>query len=501
MESSRDQTNSHEDKEKYKKLQKETQFHSRKAYNNYVEDLVSGEDSNPKKLWSFVKAKKCDSSGFSPLRKDGVAHSDPQVKASILNDQFASAFTEEDTSTLPSLGPSPFSEVPAFEIGIEGVKGLKPHKASGPDNIPTRFLKEAANELAPALGLIFSASLIQGYVPDDWKTADVTPIFKKGDRSTPSNYRPISLTAVCCKVMEHILHSQVMQHLDHHNILSDSQHGFRKKRSCESQLILTIQDLASSLEDGEQIDAVLLDFSKAFDKVPHQRLLLKLQHYGIRGHLLSWIESFLTGRSQKVLVEGKSSSSVPVASGVPQGTVLGPMLFLLYINDLPDNVSSTTRLFADDSLLYRRISTEEDRRILQEDLSRLEAWEKDWQMSFNPIKCEVIRICKRRNQITGSYTIHGQQLATVKSGKYLGVILTDNLSWNAHVDQATKKANNSLAFLRRNLYSCPIHTKVQSYQTLVRPILEYASSAWDPYTRQKIIRFSFNAQGIELTSR
>ena len=142
--------------------------------------------------------------------------------------------------------------------------------------------------------------------------------------------------------------------------------------------------------------------------------------------------------------------------------------------------------FADDSLLYRRIRTEEDRRILQEDLSRLEAWEKDWQMSFNPIKCEVIRICKRRNQINGSYTIHGQQLATVKSGKYLGVILTDNLSWNAHVDQATKKANNSLAFLRRKLYSCPSHTKVQSYQTLVRPILEYASSAWDPYSRQNI---------------
>ena len=163
-----------------------------------------------------------------------------------------------------------------------------------------------------------------------------------------------------------------MKHLDLHNILSDNQHGFRKKRSCESQLILTIQDLASGLEDGEQIDAILLDFSKAFDKVPHQRLLLKLQHYRIRGQLLSWIESFLTDRSQKVLVEGKTSSYVPVVSGVPQGTVLCPMLFLIYINDLPKNVTSTTRLFADDSLLYRRIRTTEDHRNLQEDLSRLE---------------------------------------------------------------------------------------------------------------------------------
>ena len=146
-----------------------------------------------------------------------------------------------------------------------------------------------------------------------------------------------------------------MQHLDAHNIRSDQQHGFRKKRSCKSPLILTTQDLASSLEEREQTDAVLLDFSKAFDKVPYQRLLLKLYHYGVRGPLLSWIESFFTGRSQKVLVERKSSSSVPVVLGVPQGTVLDPLLFLLYINDLPDRVASTTRLFADDSLLYRKI--------------------------------------------------------------------------------------------------------------------------------------------------
>ena len=151
---------------------------------------LSGDYSNPKKLWSFIKGKKCDSSCISPLRRDGVAHSYPQVKVIIFNDQFASV-TEEDTSSLPSLGPSPFPDVPAFEIDTAGVKkllqGLKPHKASGPDNLPTTFFEEAANELAPALGLIFTASLNQGYVPDDWKTAGVTPIFKKGDRSTPTN--------------------------------------------------------------------------------------------------------------------------------------------------------------------------------------------------------------------------------------------------------------------------------------------------------------------------
>ena len=217
-------------------------------------------------------------------------------------------------------------------------------------------------------------------------------------------------------------------------------------------------------EEGEQIDAVLLDFSNVFDKVPYQRLLLKLHHYVLRCLLLSWIESILTSRSQKVLVERKSSSSVPVVSS-PTGLHPWPSSVPpIYINNLP--VASTTRLFADDSLLYRKIKSEEDQCILQEDLQRLEEWERDWEMSFNPAKYEVIRICKRRNQLTGSCYIYGHQLANVKSGKYLGITLIDTLSWNAHVNQVTKKAYNTLSFLRRNLSSCPRQCKAQSYQTM-----------------------------------
>ena len=181
-----------------------------------------------------------------------------------------------------------------------------------------------------------------------------------------------------------------MGHLDNNHLLSDVQHGFRKKRSCESQLILTIQDLANGLNDGKQIDAILLDFSKAFDKVAHQRLLQKLQYYGIRGYLNDWVADFLKDRQQEVVLEGTHSSATQVTSGVPQGTVLGPLLFLVYINDMPEGIDSTMRLFADDSLLYRFIRTKEDQSILQEDLRKLELWEHKWQMQFNADKCEVL---------------------------------------------------------------------------------------------------------------
>ena len=214
--------------------------------------------------------------------------------------------------------------------------------------------------ITPVLTTIFQASIDQGTVPDDWKTAFVTPLFKKGDRSKASNYRPVSLTSVCCKVIEHIIHSQVISHLERHNILADQQHGFRKRRSCESQLITTIHDLANGLNERKQIDAVLLDFSKAFDKVPHHRLSSKLHHYGVRGQTLAWIQSFLSDRCQQVVVDGEKSTAAPVTSGVPQGTVLGPLLFLVYINDLPSKVQSTTRLFADDCLMYRVIKSKDD---------------------------------------------------------------------------------------------------------------------------------------------
>ena len=183
--------------------------------------------------------------------------------------------------------------------------------------------------------------------------------------------------------------------MERNNILEDKQHGFLKRRLCESQLITTINDLARGLNDKQQIDAVLLDFSKAFDKVSHRRLATKLNHYGVRGNTLAWIQDFLSHRTQQVVVDGEKSAPAPVTSGVPQGTVLGPLLFLVYINDLPSRVNSTARLFADDCLLYRVIKSTDDYHTLQQDLDLLQQWENEWQMSFNPesLKSSASRTC------------------------------------------------------------------------------------------------------------
>ena len=362
-------------------------------------------------------------------------------------------------------------------------------KATGPDRIPAYILKHCAPILAPILQSIFTQSLTTASLPHDWLCANINPLFKTGDRTDPTNYRPISLTSIPCKILEHIIHKHIMNHLDANNILTDTQHGFRPKRSCESQLIVTHHDIAQQLDrrDTKQVDAIILDFAKAFDKVPHKRLTLKLQFYGITGPTLHWITAFLTNRTQRVLLDGSSSDPVPVSSGVPQGTVLGPLLFLLYINDLPlSTPNSTTRLFADDSLLYRRIKTIDDCRLLQHDLDALEQWEHTWQMSFRPDKCKLLRFTRSHSPIPFNYTLHHHTLPSVPSCKYLGVHLSTSLRFNTHIDHITSKANRTLGFLRRNLHNCTRDIKHLAFNTLVRPTLEYCAAAWDPYTQTNI---------------
>ncbi|KAK3083079.1 hypothetical protein FSP39_013376 [Pinctada imbricata] len=374
------------------------------------------------------------------------------------------------------------SHITVTENGVTKLlKGINPFKATGPDEIPAFIMKNTADSLSPYLTYLYQFSLDTGTVPDDWRKANVVPIYKKGEKHVASNYRPVSLTSIVCKLLEHIIHSTVMGHFEHHRILCDEQHGFRARRSCESQLLITIDKIARNIEEGHQTDIILLDFAKAFDKVPHTRLLHKLEYYGVRDCTLQWIRDFLSHRSQSVVLEGHTSDPLEVVYGVPQGTVLGPLLFLAYINDMPEATTSDVRLFADDSLLFRKIRNRGDPEKLQADLDRLEEWEKRWQMSFHPSKCTVIRVTGRRKPMETKYTLHGHTLEVVNSGKYLGVTVSNTLRWNEHIQTTSSKAHRTLGFLRRNLGRSTPQVKVTAYTALVRPILEYASTVWDPH--------------------
>ena len=392
-------------------------------------------------------------------------------------------------------GPSypPMADIVIDEAGVSKLlKGVDPSKASGPDQIPCRLLRELHAELAPAFTLLFQTSYESGALPASWKAAWITPVFKKGDKCVASNYRPVSLTCVSCKLLEHILCSQIRGYLDQHGILSPLQHGFRKKLSCESQLLVTTHDLLTRLDKFEEVDVAILDFSKAFDVVPHSRLLRKLRLYGIEGRTLQWISSFLQGRTQSVMVDGvRSHPGSPtdgddVISGVPQGTVMGPLLFLLYINDMPSVLDPSTacRLFADDCLIYRSINTFSDQVALQRDLEALHTWGKTWGLKFNVAKCNIMHLNRKTVSTARFYTLGGEVISSVTEAKYLGVTMSSKYGsrsspWKAHITDIATRANQRLGFLRRNLGGCPYRLRELGYISLVRSLMEYSGGIWD----------------------
>ena len=267
------------------------------------------------------------------------------------------------------------SDIDPPEFQTKGIvsllKNINTKKASGPDGILCWVMKEAGEEIAPFLQFIFNQSLTTDQVPGDWKCANVTPVLKKGSKKEASNYRPVSLTSVPCKILERIIFHHNMGHLDEHHVLVSYQYGFRRGHSCESQLITIVEHLARNLDHGKQTDVLLLDFSKAFYTVPHKRLLKKLDHYWIHGQLIKWIESWLFGRTQTVVVNGSQSSPVTVTSGVPRGPLLGPLMFSLYINDIGLQITSELGLFADDSVLYGVVNNISSAEVLQSDLNKI----------------------------------------------------------------------------------------------------------------------------------
>ena len=476
----------------YRHFQRECKKAIRRAEWSHVNNIIEEgfKSKNTKPFWHYIKCRRQDNIGIAPLKENTTLYSDSKSKARILIEQFRSVFTPEDNSTLPAMEKSNCTPIDNIKITSAGVakllKSINPAKACGPDSIPNVVLKNCADTLAPALATIFQLSLDSGTLPSDWKKANISCVFKKGDKHQASNYRPVSLTSVCCKLLEHVVRRHLMCHLEKTNILTNLNHGYRSGFSCETQLLTTLDDLLKSYDQGKQTDVAILDFSKAFDTVPHRKLLYKLKNYGINGTIHTWLKNFLTKCSMKVVLEGESSEEVQVESGVPQGTVLGPILFLCHINDLPLSVKSQVRLFADDCLLYRNIESQQDHVILQNDLKNLEKWASDWGMRFNAKKCYILSIRTKFNYLF--YSLDNCILKQVTSNPYLGLQISEDLKWHTHICNITSRASSILGFLHRNLNNCSKDCRKMAYLSLIRSTLEYGSIVWNSQYKSDIER-------------
>ena len=470
---------------KYKQERRHHRAELRQIEQDYITNRVCKplEDGNSKPFYQHLKW----SQGVTkPPMKLNVSNStksqteDPKECANILNDYFSTQFCKQyqlDGNNTYNCDSS--SNV---KIAVEGVSklinALKNGKSSGPDEIRKEDLIIDPIMTSKCLTYIFQASLNSSKLPNGWKLAYVTPIHKRGSTDQPNNYRPISLTSIPCKIMEHIVLHHLNLILD--QILFNRQHGFRKGLSCETQLCGTYHEIVKHADHGDCIHAVVLDFAKAFDKVPHKLLMQKLSNIpNMTNELLMWIHDFLLDRKQKVRIKGNLSSELSVTSGVPQGSVLGPTLFLAYINDLPNNINCKISLFADDTLIYQVVNNNQDHERFQKNITALQNWSQDWCMSFNIDKCSVLAFNSTSTSPSAEYYLNDTSLEIVQETKYLGVILQSDLKFTKHIQVKVGKAKRQLGMIKRALFDAPEKARLLAYTSLCRPHVEYAASVWD----------------------
>ena len=394
---------------------------------------------------------------------------------SSLREQLADVHNEQDDS--PALRRISFTP----EDLTNSTRTIRSNSASGPDNVPAILLKNCAAELSRPLSRMWKLSLEKCKIPDGLKKAIITPIYKGGERSSASSYRPVALTSHIIKVFEKIVVGRLVEYFDGHELWNDHQHGFRKGRSCLSQLLNHYDRVLSAMEDGADMDVIYLDFEKAFDKVDYGILCRKLTSLGVTGEIGNWIAEFLTNRTQRVIVDGEMSVESVVGSGVPQGSVLGPVLFLCMMSDIDRGMDgATVSSFADDTRVSRQIQSGEEREALQGNLRRIYTWAEENNMSFNNAKFEVL------HHRTGTLTTHqyynceGRPLEVKRETKDLGVMISSTLDFQPHINKIVKDARSKAGWIFRVFETRETTPMITLYKSLVLPILEYCSQLWTP---------------------
>lgn len=458
----------------------------RKIKSRYLSNIENNISSNPKNFWSHVKSSNTSQGIPKCMYFEELKASNGTEIANLFSKYFSSVFSKpSDPLTLdPTDVGNHTSNISNIEVTREIVlkylKEIDTNKGAGPDEIPSIFIKQCAHNLALPLSLIFNRSLTDCTVPVLWKSAYVSPIFKNGKKTDVKNYRPISKLCIFNKILEKIVYDQLYAALK--PSLNTNQHGFISGKSTTTNLLTFTEYLQDNLDNRIQVDTIYTDYSKAFDKVDHSTLLNKLLKIGIHGNLYRWLSSYISNRSQIVVVAGFKSDSVAVTSGVPQGSLLGPLLFNIYINDIGNCfLNSQTILYADDMKIFSPINSIEDCQKLQEDLLRLNTYCNAHGLELNTSKCFVVRFTRNKNIFIHEYSINHQPLSTKSEIRDLGVILDSKLNFNKHIDHIVTNASSMLGFIIR---SCKQFKDLTTFKILyfsyVRSILEYASQVWNP---------------------
>ena len=477
---------------KFKELRRKTKRLINTSYYYYLQSLSGKLQDNPKCFWSFYTAKSKTKRIPETVIYDNVYSTDTSSKVELFNKFFHSIYLKGsmDVNSLATdvVNPNLLLNVTTTALEVQGIlRKLDISKSPGMDNIPSRILRLCAKELSVPLSHLFNLSLRSGVMPTIWKSANITPIHKNSNKEFVENYRSISLLPIPAKCLERLVHTAIYAHISPY--LSEWQHGFVKGKSCETQLVLTHHQWVTALDEGRQVDVAFLDFSKAFDRVNRSILLQKLCSFGISGYLLKWCESYLSNRWQRTVLDGVSSTWSEVPSGVPQGSILGPLFFVVFISDLPDVVlpGNTIALFADDCKISRIIDDASDQLCFQQDLDNLHQWSIRNALDFNVKKCKIMRITKKQHPYVSNYSLDNSILDEVKEFKDLGVTTTDNFNWNSHIDIIVSKANRMLGLIKRSCRGLDDAKTLRTlYCALVRSNVEYCSVVWSPYTKKNI---------------
>jgi len=457
--------------------------------------LLSGQDT---KFWNYIRQKSNQKSVIPAIENNGSFVMCDQQKAELFSSFFSSVFTSDD-GKLPQVT---FSKIiiancffPPYLI-FEKLKNLPLKFSAGPDGVSQFTLQKTAVSLAYPLSIIFKQSFETGTLPSQFKCANIVPIHKKNSKSKVENYRSISLTSVTCKVMESIVADHLTSFLFRHKKISEAQHGFLRRRSTVTQLLSCMNLVTETLDRGQFCDVFYLDIVKAFNSVSHPKLILIFESYGIRGKLLFWLIEYLNGRTQRVNINGKFSKIETVTSGVAEGSVLGPLFFIMYINNIvlhvkksQQNSNSKLFLFADDCKLIFSHKLENNQ-LCQNDLDSIIEFMNIWQLKLSSAKCQVLNIGTTKSskniKCPKTYYLDNETLTSVVSARDLGVTMTNTLSWNTHCSNLALSANQKVNVIFRTFRCKNKNFLMQMYKTFVRSKLEYATPVWSPYHKADI---------------